>query len=322
MNIKLIKGHGSGNEFYIIDEALNKLSLTEEDRGKIAICLCDKLSPLGADGILYVLEGKEADGRMRIFNSDGSEAEMCGNGLRLIGRYLMEKLGKDEVNIATMKALYQVKKVEDIGKGIYTVEVPVDTITFEPSALPLNYPEETMLFKMVPQLSEKYSFSAVSITNPHLVAITEEIRDSDLTEVGVEANFNKELLPKGTNVNFVKLLSEDSIFVRTYERGVGLTPSCGTGMIASSVITSLYNSEYKNKKLKVVNQGGMINCIVRGNLEDKFLVNFSGNATYIYSTTITYDSGAFELIEPKNSYFEEGEAYEAFLQEIRREYIS
>ncbi len=321
MNIQLIKGHGSGNEFYIIDEALNELRLTEEDRRKIAICLCDKLSPLGADGILYLLEDKEADGRMRIFNSDGSEAEMCGNGLRLIGRYLMEKLGKDEVNIATMKALYEVSKVEDIGRGIYTVEVPVDTITFEPSALPLNYPEKSMLFKALPQLSEKYSFSAVSITNPHLVAVAEEILDSDLTEVGVKANLNKELLPKGTNVNFVKLLSENSIFVRTYERGVGLTPSCGTGMIASSVIASLYNTDYKNKKLKVVNQGGMINCTVRGNLEDKFLVNFSGNATYIYSTAISYDNGAFEIIEPKKSYFEEGKDYEAFLQEIRRKYL-
>lgn len=321
MEIKLIKGHGSGNEFYIIDESMGNLRLTEEDRRKIAISLCDKLSPLGADGILYLLEDKEADGRMRIFNSDGTEAEMCGNGLRLIGRYIMEKLNKNKVNIATMKALYQVERAEDIGSGIYTVEVPVDTITFDPSALPLNYPEGSLFFKVLPQLSEKYSFSAVSITNPHLVSITEEILDSDITEIGIKANTNKELLPKGTNINFVKFLSEDSIFVRTYERGVGLTPSCGTGMIASSVITALYNPDYKNKKLKVVNQGGMINCIVRGNIEDKFLVNFSGNATYIYSTVIDYEKGNFEIIEPKKSYFEEGKDYEAFLQKIRKEYL-
>ena len=92
-------------------------------------------------------------------------------------------------------------------------------------------------------------------------------------------------------------------------------------MIASSVITALYNSDYKNKKLKVVNQGGMIHCTVRGSLEENFLVNFSGNATYIYSTAITYNNGSFEIIEPKVSYFEEGKDYEDFLQKIRKEYL-
>ncbi len=320
MEIKLIKGHGSGNEFYIIDEIEGNYSFSEDDRKEIAISLCDKLGELGADGILFLLKSETSQGRMRIFNADGSEAEMCGNGLRLIGRYVMEKLQRDNVAIDTMKARYELKRCKDIYEGVFTVEVPIDTIDFAPSAMPINFTKEKLLFENLKELSDKYSFSAVSITNPHLVSIVSEIDDVDLTEIGIKANNTKELFPKGTNVNFLKLLSEDSIFVRTYERGVGLTPSCGTGMIASSVIASINNKNLEGKNLKVVNQGGMILCTVRRKKDNNITVNFKGNATYIYSTAIDYNKGNFSIAKDKESFFEEGLNYEEFLKEIKNKF--
>lgn len=320
MEIKLLKCHGSGNKFYLIDEINNNYKFTEEDRVEIAKTLCDKLTELGADGILFLLPSKIAQGKMRIFNSDGSEAEMCGNGLRCIGRYVMESLNRNNVTIETMKAKYNISHCEDIYEGIYTVEVIIDTIDFNVSSLPLNYEEPQLLFKSLRELTDKYLLSAVSITNPHIVALVENIDDTELTTIGVEANSNKNIFPQGVNVNFAKIIDENSIFVRTYERGVGLTPSCGTGMTASSIIAAINDNSKLGKRIDVVNQGGMIKCVVNINLPGEMSVNFMGNATYIYKCTIDYSFGNYKLISEKKSFFQEGEIYQRFLEEVEDKY--
>ncbi len=320
MEIQLLKCHGSGNEFYLIDEISNDYKFTEEDRVEIAKTLCDKLTELGADGILFLLPSKVAQGKMRIFNSDGSEAEMCGNGLRCIGRYVMEDLNTNSVTIETMKAKYDISHCEDIYEGVYTVEVVIDTVDFNVSSLPLSYEEPKLLFKPLRALTDKYLFSAVSITNPHIVALVEDIDDTELTSIGAEANSNKDIFPQGVNVNFAKIIDENSIFVRTYERGVGLTPSCGTGMTASSIIASINDNSKLGKRLNIVNQGGMIRCMVNRNLQGKMSVNFMGNATYIYKCTIEYKLGSYKLISEKKSFFQEGEIYQRFLEEVEDKY--
>lgn len=320
MEIKLLKCHGSGNEFYLIDEISNDYKFTEEDRVEIAKTLCDKLNELGADGILFLLPSKVAQGKMRIFNSDGSEAEMCGNGLRCIGRYVMESLNRNSVTIETMKAKYNISHSEDIYEGIYTVEVIIDTVDFNVSSLPLNYEEPKLLFKPLRELTDKYLFSAVSITNPHIVALVKDIDDTELTTIGVEANSNKDIFPQGVNVNFAKIIDENSIFVRTYERGVGLTPSCGTGMTASSIIAAINDNSKLGKRLDIVNQGGMIRCMVNRNLQGDISVNFMGNATYIYKCTIEYKLASYKLISEKESFFKEGEIYQRFLEEVEDKY--
>lgn len=320
MEIQLLKCHGSGNEFYLIDEISNDYKFTEEDRVEIAKTLCDKLTELGADGILFLLPSKVAQGKMRIFNSDGSEAEMCGNGLRCIGRYVMEDLNTNSVTIETMKAKYDISHCEDIYEGVYTVEVVIDTVDFNVSSLPLSYEEPKLLFKPLRALTDKYLFSAVSITNPHIVALVEDIDDTELTTIGVEANSNKDIFPQGVNVNFAKIIDENSIFVRTYERGVGLTPSCGTGMTASSIIASINDNSKLGKRLDIVNQGGMIRCMVNRNLQGHISVNFMGNATYIYKCTIEYKLASYKLISEKESFFKEGEIYQRFLEEVEDKY--
>lgn len=92
MQIELIKGHGSGNDFLLIDEITNSYSFSDNERAELATLLCNRNSDLGADGILYIMNSNHADGRMRVFNADGSEASMCGNGLRLVARYVCEML--------------------------------------------------------------------------------------------------------------------------------------------------------------------------------------------------------------------------------------
>ncbi len=286
MNIQILKCHGSGNDFILIDEITNSYSFTEDERRKLAIALCDRKKAVGADGILFVLNSDHCDGRMRIFNADGSEPEMCGNGLRCVGRYVIEKLNRDKITIETMKAQYEVKKVEDLYKGVSTVEIIIDSLTFGVSDLPLNYNKDTLFFGKLEELSDELEFSAVSVTNPHLVSIVDEIKEEQLVQVGTKANSTQSLLPKGVNVNFVKIIDGNNIYVKTFERGVGLTKACGTGMTASSVIACIAKKCPVGEIINIFNDGGMIRCIVNKKEEEGYFVQFIGNATYVFRAEI------------------------------------
>ncbi|MDP4088467.1 MAG: diaminopimelate epimerase [Bacillota bacterium] len=286
MTLKVLKCHGSGNDFILIDEMAGNYSFTEEERKNIAAALCDREKAVGADGILFVLASRCCDGRMRIFNADGSEPEMCGNGLRCVGRYVLEKLNRNVVTIETMKAQYEVKKAEELYEGVNTIEIIIESLTFGVSDLPLNYPEDRLFFGKLEELSPVLDFSAVSVTNPHLVAVVEEINEEQLVSVGTKANSTTSLLPKGVNVNFVKVIDEQNLYVKTYERGVGLTKACGTGMTASTVVACMAGKCPLGREINIFNDGGMIRCIVNRKEDGKYYVQFIGNATYVFKAEI------------------------------------
>lgn len=312
MFIEMIKCHGTGNDFILIDEIAYNYNFTEEDRKNIAIKLCDRKKAIGGDGILFVQKSEDCSGKMQIINSDGSEAEMCGNGLRCVGKYLLETTGEDKILVETMKAVYAVEKVQDIYKGVFTDEITIDSIDFNVSSLPLVYEKENLFFEKLTELSDIREFTAISITNPHLVSFVEEIEKEELKTVGIKANDTRDLLPKGVNVNYVKEIDEDSIYVKTYERGVGLTKSCGTGMVSSSIATLLKHG-ISAKTYNVYNDGGMIQCKVTKNEDGIFRVMMRGNATFIYKSTISIERN-FNYSEGEREYFtKENQCYEEFL---------
>jgi diaminopimelate epimerase len=290
MEINIVKCHGTGNDFVLIDELTNDYNINESHRAKMAIVLCDREGLVGADGILFVQKSLKYDAKMRIFNSDGSEAEMCGNGLRCVGRYAMEILNIDTVNIETMKANYIVKKTENIYKDIQTVEIEIDTVDFSADSLPINVSSSEFIFNKISELSDHLEFTALSITNPHIVTIVDEFDNKAILDIGRRANTLKNIFAAGVNVNFVKILDENSIYVKTYERGVGLTKSCGTGMTASSIVACLKNEMFYNSELNVYNDGGMIKCVVEKSTEGKYKVRFIGNASYIFKASIDMQS--------------------------------
>lgn len=315
MVIEMIKCHGTGNDFVLIDEMNHAYGFTEEQRVDIARKLCDRQGTIGADGILFVLSSDWADGKMRVFNADGSEPEMCGNGLRCVGRYVIEAVGKDVVEIETMKASYIVRKAEDIHQGVATIQITIETVSFDMDTLPMNGPEKEHLFGKIEELSDTLLFSALSISNPHIVAIVDHIEEQELRAVGEKANTRNTVFPRGVNVNFVKILDGHSIYVKTYERGVGLTQSCGTGMTASSIIVCRKDEKRLDSEIQIFNDGGMIKCIVAKDEMEKYRVEFIGNASYIYSGKVEFD---FEGLKPyqlmeKDSYQKEIQDYDAFL---------
>ena len=311
MQIELIKGHGSGNDFLIIDEISNEYSFTESERAKMAQVLCNRNTDLGADGILFVMKSDHADGRMRVFNADGSEASMCGNGLRLVARYICELLGLNEAVIETMKANLRVSKQNDLFPNIHTYQVEISPVLFNLSALPLNLEKPTLFNERIEELSDELRFTALAVPNPHLITIveTEQIQGDLQKNLSESVNGPNHLFPDGVNVSFVKSLEPGSIYVRTYERGVGFTNACGTAMSASSLVTCLTGLNTLEEVIQVYNNGGKVQCVVHEK-EGKYTIDLIGNATYLYKTEVTVDLGNALFSTKIRNEFSEQRTYE------------
>jgi diaminopimelate epimerase len=291
VKLKLTKCHGSGNDFLLVDEEELAYSFTDKDRQNLAIALCDRSSGIGADGILFVLPSEKADAKMRIFNADGSEASMCGNGLRCVGRYVCERLGKDRIVVETMKADLEVQKSQPIFGDIPTYTVEISPVLFQLDALPMNIDREQLINEKIPQLSDQLTFSAVAVPNPHLISVveTEHLLTNEQKQIAEYVNGPNDLFPDGVNVSFVKPLEKGTIYVRTYERGVGFTNACGTAMSASSLITCLLGYNEKEKEIQVYNPGGKVRCIVHQLRNGDYHIDLIGNATYLYQAEIELD---------------------------------
>ncbi|MEH7305401.1 diaminopimelate epimerase [Neobacillus drentensis] len=321
MQVKLIKGHGSGNDFLIIDEMSNGYVFSEHERAELAKLLCNRQSELGADGILFVMNSNNADGRMRVFNSDGSEASMCGNGLRLVARYVCEHLGQNKAVIETMKANLQVSKQNDLLPNIHTYQVEISPVLFELKALPLNLNKPTLFNEKIEELSADLRFTALAVPNPHLIAIVEADQlEGDLQkQLSEKVNGPNHLFPDGVNVSFVKYLQPGSIYVRTFERGVGFTNACGTAMSASTLVTCLQELNKFEIVVNVYNNGGKVQCVVHEN-ERKYTIDLIGNATYLYSASINVDLENKAFTVTSKTELSEQSSYE-LLQNEAQQYV-
>jgi diaminopimelate epimerase len=288
MKLQILKCHGSSNDFILINE-YEKLLLTEDERVTLSKIFCDRQGILGADGILFFQNSENVDGKMRMFNPDGSEAEMCGNGLRCIGRFACEQLGQNSLFIETLKGVSNVVKEKNIHPGVVTYKAELNTISLNTKDIPIHVHFESFIKQPLSTLSNRLKFTAVSMPNPHIVAIVDKISDLELAQIGEKANEVKELFPNGVNVNFCQIINEAAIYVRTYERGVGLTNSCGSGMSAASLVACLLEQCSYGKPIDVYNRGGLVQCTVVKKNSHPTSVFLSGNATFIFQNTITYE---------------------------------
>ncbi|MBE9563008.1 MAG: diaminopimelate epimerase [Proteobacteria bacterium] len=287
MQFNILKCHGSGNDFILINE-YEEILFTEQQRVLLANLFCDRNGILGADGILFFQNSKTADGKMRIFNSDGSEAEICGNGLRCVGRFACELFNKNSVLIETLKGFSQVIKDTNIYQSIPTYQAELNTISLASKDIPILIDTDILINQPL-ITNNNLLFTAVSMPNPHLVAIVNDISDSELEQVGELVNRLPNKIPNGSNVNFCKIIDSDSIYVRTYERGVGLTNSCGSGMSASALVTCLLKHNSFDKSINVYNRGGLVTCTPKLIDKDKYSVFLSGNATFIFNNSIKFE---------------------------------
>jgi diaminopimelate epimerase len=236
MTLHFTKMNGAGNDFVMLDNRALTLAMTTAQ----IVRLCDRHRGVGADGLILVepCAGGGADFRMHFFNSDGSEAEMCGNGARCFARFV-QKLGwrKPAVAFETLAGVIRAAYHGDLVK------------------LGLSAPHGLRLREKVRTSQGELDVSSVNTGVPHAVLFVPDADKARVGPLGAELRYHAHFKPKGTNVNFVQPLGPDSIRVRTYERGVEAeTLACGTGVCASAILAHLVQGTRAPVKVRV--QGG------------------------------------------------------------------
>jgi diaminopimelate epimerase len=225
--IKFTKMVASGNDFVVIEIPNPKSKI--QNLSVLANRICDRKYGAGADGMLVLGKSKSADIRMRIFNADGSEAEMCGNGARCAALYASART--PNLKIETMAGIVEARVKKDMVKIRLT----------DPHGLKLDFPINVG--------GRRLRVNFINTGVPHTVIFVNGLEKIDVEGLGRQIRFHKQFSPKGTNVNFIEVADKNSIKIRTYERGVeGETLACGTGSTASALIFAI-----KAKALNSVN---------------------------------------------------------------------
>jgi diaminopimelate epimerase len=249
--MKFSKMQGTGNDFIYIDALKKTINKPES----LAVKMCDRHYGIGADGLILIMKSNKADFRMRIFNSDGSEAEMCGNGIRCFAKYVFDKGLILKKNL-TVETLAGIQILELFLKNKRVDKVTVDM--GEPILLRERIPmlgEPGMVIDEILQLddSAKFNITSISMGNPHVVIFVEDIENFPVEKYGRMIE-NHSSFPKRTNAEFVQVVNEDEAIQRTWERGAGETLSCGTG--ASAVTVACILNKKTKRKIKIHLTGG------------------------------------------------------------------
>lgn len=282
MQFRIVKCHGSGNDFPLLDS--RDVSLGEAAWAVVARALADRAGPVGGDGLLLLGAGRDgAAFSMRMLNSDGSEAETCLNGLRCVARAGFAAFGLEAATVALMGSSAVVARAADLAAGVYTVRETAGPAWLDAAAWPMRG-YARVVEAVVPELGSARAFTAVSIPNPHLIAFVDSIDEAELVAVGLVCEGAPDWLPNRANVSFVEMQGE-GLFVRTHERGVGLTDACGSAM-ASAVYAACVTGRWRFGTQAVVrNRGGL----VLAEAGEDARVTLWGNATWEWTGTVTVD---------------------------------
>lgn len=231
--MRFIKMHGCGNDYVLVDGFEEKVG----DPNETAKSLCNRRYGIGADGFIIVEAAARAHGRMRIFNSDGSEAEMCGNGIRCVAKFLFEKIVDcgDEIIVDTLAGKRKITRYRSGEAGTYEVDMgrPLFFNAGSGGLVHASQPEEIR----VDIDGESVTGIPVSVGNPHFVVFIDQVEAYPVTTIGPMIE-QAPCFKNGTNVEFVELHGKDRFKQRTWERGAGETLACGTGATAVAAATS------------------------------------------------------------------------------------
>lgn len=318
------KVHGSQNTFFLLDQTQLKQALSQAELVRLAKQLTNAKTGLlgGADGLLVVSSSSHQNvlGKMQVINADGSIASMCGNGLRTVGRYLAEKYHQNSFKVETQQADLKVSVEPDWAESVKAISVEISPVSFAKQDLPFAQLNCNQLINQeVPAFAPGLKFTAVAVPNPHLISIVsaEVLASSLLEKLGTKLNQPNPYFPDGVNVSFAQVIDSRHLFVRTFERGVGFTNACGTGMSAASLVFALTHQQEKvfNHLLTVSNPGGFVQTRVHQQ-EDHYWIELIGNATVTHN--INADESLFHQDLPDFSLFQveqtsENAAYQSFI---------
>ncbi len=239
--IKFIKMCASGNDFIVIDNRENQISDISSQMSEFVKRVCQRKLGVGADGVLLIEESSKADFKMRVFNPDGGEVEMCGNGARCVALYesKVNSLRQRRIRLGRKKSIVKSggSKVRiETKAGILGAEV----ISNNRVRLKMGNPTKPRLNLRLSVVNKECEVHSINTGVPHVVLFVEDLEKTEVKELGKRIRYHQEFAPEGTNVNFIKVRDENSIDIRIYERGVeDETLACGTGACASAIISYL-----------------------------------------------------------------------------------
>ena len=251
--IKFTKMHGLGNDYVYIDAINQKI----ENESSLAQFVSNRHFGIGSDGLILICKSEIADFKMRMFNSDGSEAEMCGNGIRCVGKFVYDKglTDKTTVKIETLAGIKTLVLNTKDGK-VETARVDMGEPILEAEKIPVISTEKPVKNLELEAENKKFKFTCVSMGNPHAITIVENTKEFDVEKYGKILEVDK-AFPKKANIEFAQIIDKENIKMRVWERGAGETLACGTGACATAVACNL--NGLTDRKVNIELLGGTLN---------------------------------------------------------------
>lgn len=280
--LEFTKMQGLGNDFVCM-----KYDETMKYNMKIfSKFICDRHYGIGADGLILIGKSKIADLSMRIFNSDGTEAEMCGNGIRCLAKYAFEKnmINKSKITVETLSGIKNIQYILENNK-IMAVKVNMGRPILNPARIPVFLPRNYRLNQanckvQIRAHDKEFIATCLSMGNPHAVIKTENLKDFNIEKYGRVIE-NYKFFPKKTNVEFIEVVDKNNIKLRVWERGVGETLACGSG--ASAAAYACFSEQETENKMKVELKGGSLDFEIDKNTHEIFM---TGPAVNVYEGKI------------------------------------
>ena len=232
--IRFTKMHGAGNDYIYI----NAIDSCPANLPELSNEMSDRHKGVGSDGVVLIMPSDKADFRMRMFNADGSEGEMCGNASRCVAKYVYDKglTSKRKITLETLAGIKVLEITKVVDEKVREVKVDMGEPSFAPENIPTKSNCEVIDMPISTSLGT-LNLTAVGTGNPHGVVIMDSVSDLDIDSIGPEIQ-NNELFPRKANIEFVRIINRNETEMRVYERGSGETMACGTGACASVVATS------------------------------------------------------------------------------------
>lgn len=278
--MKFTKMHGCGNDYIYID----CFEETVTNESELAVRLSDRHFGIGGDGIILIKKGTAADFEMVMYNPDGTRAEMCGNAIRCVAKYVYDKgyTDKTSFTVESMGAVKYIDVTVEDGKVTHA-KVDMGAPILKSRNVPVNSDDDKTIAKKITIGGREFSMTCVSMGNPHAVMfIDESPKDFDLNYYGALFEGNTEVFPNKVNAEFAKVIDRNNIEMRVYERGTGETLACGTGTCAT-VVAGILNGLVDND-VTVHLLGGDLQIHWSGKEEDSVIM--TGPASYVFSGEI------------------------------------
>lgn len=283
--LAIAKTHGSRNDIFVIDGAPDAHFSSPDEVARAVELLCDRERGLGADGAYFVADDGDGTARAWFYNPDGSPSLLCGNGMRCAGRLLLDRHQAESVTVHTGPYTFTVRDAGTTVHGVREVAVELPPVDFTPQEPIIAGVGSPFVDQPLAAYHPARRVTALAVPNSHLVSVIDGYEEAELVETGLRVAQTPATFPVGGNVSFVLPLTADEVFIHTFERGAGLTPSCGSGNSASRAVLSRLGRIDPTRPLTIRNPGGVARSWLQpaGAAWQPVL---EGNATTIYRTEL------------------------------------